>query len=132
MARYAVYVEATGEIVKTGTCQPSDISSQAKTGQVSISCPAEISDSTHRFDVDIGAFVEVPTISKSSVSPADEVRYARSELLNRCDWTQIPDADLSESEKEAWRLYRQELRDLPQVYADIESVDEVVWPEQPE
>ncbi|WP_285907485.1 tail fiber assembly protein, partial [Pseudodesulfovibrio pelocollis] len=38
----------------------------------------------------------------------------RDRLLAGCDWTQLADAPLSEDERDAWTLYRQELRDVPQ------------------
>ena len=57
-----------------------------------------------------------------------ELRALRNELLAECDWTQVPDAPV---DAEAWRVYRQQLRDLPAQYPDILSVDEVVWPNPP-
>lgn len=41
-------------------------------------------------------------------------RKIRNRLLYDSDWTQMPDSPLSESEKESWKNYRQQLRDLPQ------------------
>jgi hypothetical protein len=40
---------------------------------------------------------------------ASKQRSYRAQLLKDCDWTQITDAP---SNKEAWRIYRQELRDV--------------------
>ena len=40
------------------------------------------------------------------------VANKRNEMLNNCDWTQIADNGLTEEQREEWRLYRQELRDL--------------------
>lgn len=56
------------------------------------------------------------------------VRATRNSLLSTCDWTQLPDASLSDLQKETWREYRQALRDLPSV-VDLENV---VYPTQPE
>lgn len=58
----------------------------------------------------------------------DMIRLKRNQLLAASDWTQIPDAPLTEEQKEAWRTYRQALRDIPQMYA---SVDDIVWPVPP-
>lgn len=41
-----------------------------------------------------------------------EIKLIRNKLLSETDWTQLPDVALSDSEKQAWALYRQELRDL--------------------
>jgi len=42
------------------------------------------------------------------------IRHARDELLSKSDWTQLPDAQLTETQKTAWTKYRQELRDVPE------------------
>ena len=41
-----------------------------------------------------------------------EVRAERNRRLLDCDWTQLPDAPLSDTDKQAWADYRQELRDI--------------------
>ena len=56
------------------------------------------------------------------------VRAERDRLLAASDFTQMPDAPLSDADKQAWADYRQTLRDIPQ---DFASPDDVVWPEQP-
>lgn len=45
---------------------------------------------------------------------AKEIRQKRDELLNETDWTQMADTALSEDKKEAYRIYRQALRDVPE------------------
>ena len=57
-----------------------------------------------------------------------QVRAERDRLLSECDWTQVADAPLTASEKEAWADYRQALRDIPQTQDDP---DDIVWPEVP-
>jgi len=56
------------------------------------------------------------------------VRAERDRLLTDSDWTQVADAPLTASEKQAWADYRQALRDVPQ---DFPTPDDVVWPEAP-
>jgi len=58
----------------------------------------------------------------------DEVRGDRNALLAASDWTQVSDAPLTASEKQAWAAYRQTLRDIPQ---DFASPDDVTWPVAP-
>ena len=41
------------------------------------------------------------------------MRYQRDRLLADSDWTQIPDSSLSDSDRQAWATYRQQLRDFP-------------------
>lgn len=54
---------------------------------------------------------------------AIEVRRKRDKLLSDTDWTQISDVDLSEEEKEKYRIYRQALRDIPQQQGFPYNVD---------
>lgn len=59
------------------------------------------------------------------------VRSERSNRLYACDWTQLPDSPLSDEDKELWRTYRQELRDITNDLSGISSLDEITWPESP-
>ena len=59
------------------------------------------------------------------------IRPARENLLYRSDWTQSSDAPLTAAQKTAWATYRQELRDLPDQYPDLESASDIVWPVEP-
>lgn len=45
-------------------------------------------------------------------SVAKSVRNERNRMLTASDWTQIPDAPITEAKREEYRVYRQELRDL--------------------
>lgn len=53
------------------------------------------------------------------------LRQFRNERLAACDWTQVSDSPV---DKQAWAVYRQTLRDLPNT-----TLDPVVpnWPEKP-
>lgn len=55
----------------------------------------------------------------------DSVRIKRNRLLEKSDFTQMPDYP---GDKAAWATYRQALRDIPQTYS---SPEEVVWPTTP-
>lgn len=57
----------------------------------------------------------------------DEIRIKRNTLLSQSDWTTIPDATPKPS-KEAWMIYRQNLRDITNKF---ENPQNVVWPETP-
>lgn len=57
----------------------------------------------------------------------ETVRKQRSVLLSECDWTQMPDVDLTEAQKEAWRIYRQKLRDI----TNQSDPYNIVWPKAP-
>lgn len=52
----------------------------------------------------------------------------RNNLLLKSDWTQLPNAPISDEKKAEWVTYRQALRDLPSVTEDPENPD---WPTPP-
>ena len=56
-----------------------------------------------------------------------EIREQRGGKLNSSDWTQLPDSPLTEEQKNAWRQYRQELRDI----TNQANPFEVIYPVQP-
>ena len=59
------------------------------------------------------------------VSQSDSVRITRNQLLKDSDWTQIADVPVN---KDAWAIYRQELRDI----TNQEGFPfNIVWPTQP-
>ena len=55
-------------------------------------------------------------------------RNERDKRLSACDWTQLPDAPLTDEQREAWAEYRQLLRDLPD---NTENPVLPVWPVAP-
>ena len=60
---------------------------------------------------------------------AEEVRAKRDKLLAETDWTQVLDAPISPESREAFRVYRQALRDITEQEGFPEAV---IWPEMPE
>lgn len=62
-----------------------------------------------------------------------KIRFRRNSCLTHCDWTQMPDNGLSDAQRQAWQVYRQQLRDIMNTIpadADVDYWPE--WPEQPE
>lgn len=59
------------------------------------------------------------------------LRADRNSKLDACDWTQMPDSPVNETQKLAWAEYRQALRDLPATTGEITNVYEVSWPAEP-
>ena len=57
-----------------------------------------------------------------------ELRRKRDKLLMESDWTQSRDLTLTNDE--AWKKYRQDLRDLPQTITDIAG-NEIEYPSKP-
>ena len=61
-------------------------------------------------------------------SEASSVRYERDELLNQCDWTQMPDSPLDGSTKDSWATYRTGLRDITE---QTGFPTNITWPTAP-
>ena len=57
-----------------------------------------------------------------------DVKRTRNLLLSETDWTQIADSACSPEKVAELKLYRQELRDIPQKFS---LPSEVVWPKRP-
>ena len=64
---------------------------------------------------------EVPTT-------AEEARARRDKLLAASDWTQVLDAPIDAATREAYRVYRQALRDIPEQEGFPAAI---TWPELP-
>jgi len=60
---------------------------------------------------------------------AKNVRTQRTEKLRDCDWTQLDDTPMSNTQKADWAEYRQALRDVPERAGFPWKVE---WPVQPE
>lgn len=124
MTAFAIYNDA-GEILRTGSCPESDLALKAGDGEYLYIGPA---------DQDRHRVVDGALVSFIKTQPEDlqkQIRLDRNALLAKSDWTQMPDAPLSDAAKAQWADYRQALRDLPQNVGEITSLEEVVWPIPP-
>jgi len=59
----------------------------------------------------------------------ERLRRERDRLLAASDFSQMPDIQFTDSQREAWATYRQQLRDIPALWADDPA--SVVWPIAP-
>jgi hypothetical protein len=81
-------------------------------------------------DVSTGIITKIP-LTEAEVndllnSLSSSAREKRNMLLSECDWTRLDDAD---TDKSAWAVYRQALRDVPQ---QPDFPENIVWPTKPE
>ncbi len=60
---------------------------------------------------------------------AEEARAQRDKLLAETDWTQVLDAPISAESREAFRVYRQALRDITEQEGFPEAIE---WPVMPQ
>lgn len=62
-------------------------------------------------------------------------RLLRNDRLTQSDWTQMPDAPLTDAQKASWLTYRQQLRDLPSSITDPVPLNDdpnhSSWPTMP-
>ena len=84
-------------------------------------------------NVAVGWTYDGSTFKTNEVVPTEEeklegLRSVRNNLLTSSDWTQIPDASITNAKKEKWKTYRQELRDITKTAS---SVYDVKWPTKP-
>ena len=88
-----------------------------------------------RFGFTLADFSDAPVPDKPTYNPderaleqeADEVRTQRDALLVESDWAVLPDAPVADAQ--AWKDYRQALRDVPQQAGFPTDIN---WPSKPE
>lgn len=64
-------------------------------------------------------------ITARFIDKSASVRETRQVLLSASDWTQLPDAPLTDAKRQAWSTYRQALRDIT---AQVGFPWNITWP----
>ena len=121
MTEYTIYNTATGEI---GTCGVTNAAIDSINLESDQSIIAGIYEAA-KYKIVNGEPVE------QTDSVWDSIRHIRNAMLAECDWTQLPDNQLTDAKKTEWQTYRQALRDLPDTQAEVSSLDDVVYPNPP-
>lgn len=78
---------------------------------------------------DNGDPIVIPAPPPPATELARQMRGKRDKLLAACDFTQVPDSPFTPEQREAWRIYRQALRDLPETADDLAAI---AWPSAPD
>lgn len=118
---YTKYHTQTGEII-SNFITSGDVEKRLQDGE---SCIEGCYDPA-LFQIVDGMPVEIPEASTTAFGDlVDDLRAYRDDLLKQSDWSQLPDSPLSATEQEAYRNYRQALRDVPSLYG---SLEQAVWP----
>ena len=123
MYKYSRYNLETGRFTGQGSNSDQDNVS-AKDGEGLIEGHY---DQSTKMVVD-GSVVDTPasTIEQEEIDRAWlDLKGSRNMMLQSSDWTQVPDAPV---DQQAWAIYRQELRDLPDNTTDPRNP---VWPTRP-
>ena len=137
--KYAV-INNKGIIIQTGHVTTEEEMKLQGGSRLSLFCPEYINDADyyykngkfHKYPPKPSSFSEwdgerwVDSVEKKKKQLL-RIRSIRDSLLNECDWTQMPDVDLTDQEKLAWKQYRQKLRDI----TDTNDLENVEWPVKP-
>ena len=75
----------------------------------------------------------------NAAEPMKRLRYERDRLLSECDWVVAKAAEKGDTVSDAWKTYRQALRDLPSTQTpEMEAepttqlgIKNVTWPTKP-
>ena len=59
------------------------------------------------------------------------LRIRRNAKLQDCDWTDLPNAPLTETKKTEWKSYRTKLRDITDGLDTVEKIKAVEFPTKP-
>tara|TARA_R110000737_G_C14523995_1_gene475925 strand:+ start:139 stop:528 length:390 start_codon:yes stop_codon:yes gene_type:complete len=129
MRKYIIYALDTG-VIKSVVTTSGDPKNDAPDGYDYIEC----CDPTEGMAVDVNAKALVPSEIELPfvLSNEGKRKRKRNALLEASDWTQFSDSPLTSTKKSQWATYRQALRDLPQSHSKAESLDDIIWPIQPE
>jgi len=61
----------------------------------------------------------------------ESIRLQRNYLLQQTDWVAIRASETVTSESQAWKEYRQQLRDFPNTVNVNLPIEQIVWPISP-
>ena len=61
----------------------------------------------------------------------EDLRAKRNRDLQDSDWTQLPDNTLTSEQKNAWMLFRTELRNITDGLTTVEQVNNIDYPDKP-
>jgi hypothetical protein len=135
MQSFIAYSKGTGEVLFSGTSDrpellENDLTSillgeeKVEEGYITDSIYYPLPDKPsihHVFDYTTKTWVD----PRTPETEWPQVRAQRNQLLQQSDWTQLPDVPIAT--KEAWAVYRQQLRDV----TDQPDPFNIVWPTAP-
>jgi len=119
---YTTYNTATGEVLESGATNVALSEIPLQEGQSIIEGVYAVEE----YKIIDGEAVE------QTIDFWKTIRIQRNELLKESDWTQVNDCPLSDSKKQEWSTYRQELRDLPSSQQATDNIADVIFPTIPE
>lgn len=118
MTSFIIY-NASGQILRFG--QVCDNTSQIIDRDNEFELITDVPERIENYIVSDGELTLKPQSQIDSANAETNWRIFRGErdaLLMATDWTQAPDSPLSDTKKNDWATYRQNLRDLPGTVSD--------------
>ncbi|MCP4597802.1 tail fiber assembly protein [Neptuniibacter sp.] len=125
--KYVTYLTATGEITGHGSTKCA-LNQKALMPGESI-MQGEGMPETHQV-IDGQIVKRTVPANELNQKALSKLRHLRNARLKESDFSQLPDAPIASNQ--AWKDYRQELRNLPQTFSQITDIEDVVWPIRPE
>ena len=61
----------------------------------------------------------------------EDLRAKRNKDLQDSDWTQLPDNTLTSEQRNAWMLFRTELRNITDGLTTVEQINNIDYPDKP-
>jgi len=112
MSQYVLYDTTTGTITSSGSCPQSVIDSWTTfpKGNALLSLPGDVNE--HMVDLKTLTLIKKPARVPSNAELWADVRKQRNDWIAWSDWTHLPDAPLTVTQKALWATYRQALRDI--------------------
>jgi|DEB0MinimDraft_6_1074348.scaffolds.fasta_scaffold04774_11 hypothetical protein len=121
---YVFYEEVSGKIISLVDASGTPT---APSGYGYLPCTYDLSE-LYKYEVVSGVIQLKPQPEIDTIEETEawfKLRVKRDQILAQCDWTQVPDAPVNQTE---WATYRQALRDLP---ANTTDPANPTWPTQP-
>lgn len=132
MKQYIIH-DADGYIISTGTCQEEVFHLMADEGQFVIEgyCADENKRIVDGEIVDVEVVEQEVSTKEQLLLTQKQLREWRNLELKNTDWTQMPDCPLTDTKKQEWADYRQQLRDLPEQNNHQTNIEEIDFPDEP-
>lgn len=132
MKQFTVYESETGKIIKVLTQSREPVLKDGQ-GFVEGNYPDDLFDIINGHPVEsVKDTARVPPAEEKEIkdqqTPEGSVRFERDTLLQKSDWTQMPDSPLDAAQRALWAAYRQSLRD---VTAQDGFPLNIIWPTPP-
>lgn len=128
MKNYVIY-NSSGEILRCGSVSDpsfSDIQDADNEFELLSNWPYDV-ENYHVVDSQLVQKAQTILDQQTNAENYSLFIQQRNALLVASDYTQLPDSPLTDTKKQEWAIYRQQLRDLPTTV----DLTNITWPSKP-